>query len=451
MRTLVHLNCFCYEDKETLKDNLRDWAVIKTHSMAEAKDAMIESNASVCIVSIDENLIVRQRVQLEELIKQFKSVEWVAILPSKLLELSSVCILIRSYFYDYHTLPIDISRLNTSLGHAYGMANLSLSNAYLSKRSENDKFSVSLNMVGESKELTNVASFIKKVAPVDASVLITGESGTGKELVAKSIHAHSSRSSKPFIAINCGAIPEHLIQSELFGHEKGAFTGATKQRIGRLEAANEGTVFLDEIGDFPLRLQVNLLRCLQEGIIERVGGNQSVFLDLRVVAATNIDLEVAVNEGRFRQDLYYRLNVLHVDIPPLRNRARDSNLLASYFLQKFSSDRKRSPKGFTRKAEDIIASYSWPGNIRELMNRVKRAALLCEGIQVSPADLGFDDSCEWQQEIMTLAGAREEADKSIIVRSLECTNHNISAASKLLDISRLSLYRLISKYSLDTK
>ncbi len=445
MRSLVHLNC-SFDGVAILDEcKLDDWRVITTTTVDETKHTIETNDICICVVLIDENLIVKYRTQLDELMKHYPYVEWIAVLPPQLLKLSSICALIRSHFYDYHTLPTDFTRLNASLGHAYGMAKL------IPRINLGVKQVASPDMIGESKEFKDIMRFVEKVAAVDASVLITGESGTGKELVAKSIHYHSERAEKPFVAINCGAIPEHLIQSELFGHEKGAFTGASQQRIGRLEAANGGTLFLDEIGDLPLRLQVNLLRCLQEGKIERVGGSKTISLDIKVIAATNVDLEMAIKEGGFRQDLYYRLNVLHIAIPPLRHRGYDALLLANFFLKKYSDKRPHLLKGFSRKSEAIIVSYSWPGNIRELVNRVKRAALLCEGAEIQPEDLGFDLVSESQRKLLTLAGAREEADKSIIARSLKYTGHNISAASKLLDISRLSLYRLINKYELETK
>ena len=226
----------------------------------------------------------------------------------------------------------------------------------------------------------------------DVPVLITGESGTGKELVARAIHGQSARSSGAFVAINCGAIPETLLESELFGYEKGAFTGAVQQRKGRIESAQGGTLFLDEIGDIPLGLQVKLLRFLQDHKIQRLGGKESITVDVRILAATNIDLQKAINEGRFRDDLYFRLCVVSIAIPPLRERGSDIILLARAFLLRFSSELKKPIKGFTPQAVEALLSYGWPGNVRELENRVKRAVVMAEGGYVTPENLELQDT-----------------------------------------------------------
>lgn len=451
MRSLIYLDISSSGHDSHSQDGIEEgqlpnWTITRTSSI-QATEKLLENNTiSICVVCINQNLIVKNRAQFEAVVNGFPSVEWLAISPSSLLKLSSVCQFIKNNFYDYHVFPLDYKRLNTSLGHAFGMANLIVSTV-----SEIKEQVTPPTMIGQSVQLKRVTALIAKIAPVDASVLITGESGTGKELVARAIHSYSGRADKPFVAINCGAIPENLIQSELFGHEKGAFTGANQKRIGRLEAANGGTLFLDEIGDLPFKLQVNLLRCLQEGIIERVGGGQKINLDLRVIAATNVDLEQAITEGLFREDLYYRINVFNIAMPPLRERGADAKLLAHHYLTKWSSNGANKPITFSKKSEQIITSYGWPGNIRELTNRVKRAVLLCDSSQITPEDLGFSEELDSSQQVMTLADAREEADKSVIAQSLACTDHNITAASKLLDISRLSLYRLMSKYALDSK
>jgi len=445
MRSIVHLNFAFCESASIQVKQLKNWNVIEVNTMAAMTSAIEEFEVSVCMVTQTDIFDVKHKTNLEDLIKQYPCIEWVAILASKLLHLSSVRSFIRDYFYDYHRLPIELTRLSASLGHAYGMANLKVDNK------SHDASSPSLQIIGASEWVKEIKLFLGKIASSEASVLITGESGTGKELVAKTIHSLSDRADKSFVAINCGAIPVHLIQSELFGHEKGAFTGAHKLKIGRIEAANNGTLFLDEIGDLPLPLQVNFLRVLQEGKIERVGGNDTILLDIRVISATNINLEKAIVEGEFRQDLYYRLNVLNIGVPPLRDRQGDAKLLANHFLKQLTSHQHRSITGFNNSAETMIASYSWPGNIRELINRVKRAVILCESAKISLQDLGFDAGDEKNINTMTLACAREQADKSIIELSLACTDHNISAASRLLNISRLSLYRLMNKYAVESK
>jgi len=445
MRSVVHLN-FAFCERASIKvKQLKDWNVIEVSTVTAMTNAIETFDVSVCIVTQTDIFDGKHKSNLEEFIKQYPGIEWVAILSSKLLYLSSVRSFIRDYFYDYHRLPIELTRLSASLGHAYGMANLKVDNK------SHNAIAPSFQIIGESEWVNEINPFLRKVASSDASVLVTGESGTGKELVAKTIHSLSDRADKPFVAINCGAIPEHLIQSELFGHEKGAFTGAHKLKIGRIEAANYGTLFLDEIGDLPLPLQVNFLRVLQEGKIERVGGNETILLDIRVISATNINLEKAIAEGGFRQDLYYRLNVLNVGVPPLRDRPGDAKLLANHFLKQLTSHQHRPITEFNKSAEVMIASYSWPGNVRELINRVKRAVVLCENSKISLQDLGFVAGDEKNKNTMTLACAREQADKSIIALSLACTDHNISAASRLLNISRLSLYRLMDKYAFQSK
>src|SRR4026209_1813780 len=241
--------------------------------------------------------------------------------------------------------------------------------------------------MGNSAQMQEVFRMIRRVGPSDVPVLITGESGTGKELVAQAIHRQSLRNANPFVAINCGAIPETLMESELFGYEKGAFTGATQQRKGRIEGARDGTLFLDEIGDIPLGLQVKLLRFLQNHEIQRLGGKEAIVVDARILAATNIDLQKAINEGRFREDLYYRLCVVTIPVPPLRERGSDIPLLAREFLLRFSDEMKKPIKGFAPQAVDALTAYGWPGNVRELENRIKRAVVMTEGWYVTPENL----------------------------------------------------------------
>jgi transcriptional regulator with PAS, ATPase and Fis domain len=288
------------------------------------------------------------------------------------------------------------------------------------------------------------------VAGVDAPVLITGESGTGKELAALALHERSSRKDKPFVAVNCGALPNGLIQSELFGHEKGAFTGASQRKIGRIEAAAGGTIFLDEIGDLPLELQVNLLRFLQEKTIERVGGTTSIPVDVRVLAATHVDLEAAVAEGKFREDLYYRLNVLKINTPPLRDRQGDIEVLAKYFFEIFSHEKRRNVKGFSPAALQLMNRYNWPGNVRELISRVRRAMVMCERRLITPKDLDLDKR-ESQRLVTTLEAARSNAELEAIRNALQKNNSNLTDSARELGVSRVTLYRLIQKNGLACK
>ena len=277
-------------------------------------------------------------------------------------------------------------------------------------------------------------------------MFISGESGTGKELTALAIHERSPRRKSPFVPINCGAIPHHLLQSELFGYERGAFTGANQRKIGRVEAANGGTLFLDEIGDLPMESQASLLRFLQEGKIERLGGHESIPVDVRIISATHVVLEGAKSDGRFRQDLFHRLCVLRVDEPPLRARGKDIELLAHHILGKFKTDGARKIRGFTPSAIAAMYNYNWPGNVRELINRVRRAIVMAENKLISAEDLDLANYSE--QQTMSLAQAREAAEKRAIEVALLRHRHRLNEAAADLGISRVTLYRLMGSHGL---
>lgn len=285
---------------------------------------------------------------------------------------------------------------------------------------------------------------MEKIRGADTPVFLGGESGTGKELVSRLIHQHSPRRHAPFVTVNCGALPPTLIQSELFGHEKGAFTGAGERKMGKIEAAQGGTVFLDEIGDLPLELQANLLRFLQEKTIERIGSRQTLAIDARVIAATHVDLEEAVRQGRFREDLYYRLNVLYLKLPPLRERAGDVELLAEAFLKKFVRENRSRVKGFSQQALRIMNRHPWPGNVRELINRVQRAVVMCETPLITPADLDLERRLA-SRALLTLDEARQIAEAEAVRNSLMSNGNNISEAARQLGVSRVTLYRLMEK------
>jgi len=282
------------------------------------------------------------------------------------------------------------------------------------------------------------------VATTDAPVLILGESGTGKEMAAKAIHQRSNRKDGPFVAINCGAIPETLLESELFGHEKGAFTGAHVQRKGRIESANAGTLFLDEIGEIPLPLQVKLLRFLQEQTIERVGGRQSIQINTRVVAATNVELKKAMLAGKFREDLYYRLAVVQISLPPLRERENDVRLLAQYFLNRFAAESNKSSLTFDAEAVRAMNKYPWPGNVRELENCVRRAVIMAEGKRVTAKDLELDPT-GLGTSVVTLKDAREAVERQMVQQALKKHGGKIAPAAVELGLSRPTLYELMDK------
>ena len=297
-----------------------------------------------------------------------------------------------------------------------------------------------------SKDCLDVFAAIRKVATTDASVLILGESGTGKEMAALAIHRRSARKSGPFVAINCGAIPEALLESELFGHEKGAFTGAHAQRVGRIETASGGTLFLDEIGELPTALQVKLLRFLQEQRIERVGGRSSIQVDVRVVAATHVDLRQAMTTGRFREDLFYRLAVVVLKLPALRERGGDIALLAQAFLRKFASRDGHQNLQFDASSVRALDRHAWPGNVRELENRVKRAMIMAEGPKITPADLDLRE--ESSTAPLTLKDAREALERDMVQQALRRSGGKISAAATELGISRPTFYELMDKLGL---
>jgi two-component system NtrC family response regulator len=284
---------------------------------------------------------------------------------------------------------------------------------------------------------------MEKVGPSEATTLILGESGTGKELFAQALHRLSPRKNKPFVALNCAAIPENLLESELFGYEKGAFTGAVKQTKGKIETANGGTLFLDEIGDMPMPLQAKMLRFLQERVIERLGGRETIEVDVRIVCATHRNLDQLIKEGGFREDLYFRISEIVIDVPPLRERENDKILLAQTSLQRFSEKNGRSFRGFTEQARVMIDSYEWPGNVRELENRVKRAVVLSESNKITPEDMGFTEKADKQS--LNLKEARDEVERALILKTLSIYNNNVTHASAALGISRPSLYKLIKK------
>lgn len=303
-------------------------------------------------------------------------------------------------------------------------------------------------LIGESPALHAVRTVLHKFAPVELPVLVTGETGTGKELAAHALHALSGRAGKPFIAVNCGAIPASLVQSELFGHERGSFTGADKRQIGVFESAQGGTVFLDEVGDLPAEAQTSLLRVLQEGTFERVGSSQPLRADVRVLAATHVELEHAVAQGRFRSDLYYRLNVLRLQMPPLRERGTDVQLLAEHFLRCFRLRHPVRARGFSPAAIQAMRRFDWPGNVRELLNRVQRAAIMAEGELINERDLELGAPVQALPGAM-LHDARGQAERDVLLQTLRQTGYNVSECARQMQISRVTVYRLCRKHRLE--
>jgi DNA-binding NtrC family response regulator len=417
------------------------WDILATSDIKSAKSLLNEKTN--CYVGLFYVYDYYESIleKFEEILLLNSNMEWIAVLPSCCLQSEVFCKFILENFYDFHTLPLDMPRLLVTLGRAFGKARLK------SRLAIRNPHIGEFQMIGISPPMQELYANLRKIHNVDSSVLIRGESGTGKELAARAIHNHSSRCQSPFIAVNCAALPGHLIQSELFGHEKGAFTGATQRKSGRIESATGGTIFLDEIGDLSLELQVSLLRFLQEKTIERLGSNQTIKVDVRVIAATHVDLEKAVEEGRFREDLFYRLNVLNLNIPPLRERNGDIELLARTLFEEFSGEKNRKVKGFSQQAMRVMAVHDWPGNVRELMNRIRSAMVMCEHNLITPEDLGLEKRALPRGGI-SLDDARDKAELEVIQRYLQLNNNNISKTAKDLGVSRVTLYRLINKFNI---
>ena len=347
--------------------------------------------------------------------------------------------------YDFFAKPFEIDMLGLTIDRAYRLYDLQQENVRLQLMHQPD---VLAGLITRDPEVLRVCRTVEKVAVSDATVLVLGESGTGKELIARGVHAASSRRKQRFIAINCAAIPENLLESELFGYEKGAFTGAAKTTPGKIEVANGGTLMLDEIGDLPMSLQAKLLRFLQERVIERIGGRQEIPVDVRIVCATHQDLKALIREGRFREDLFYRLAEIVVTLPPLRQRGGDAALLAHAFVRRFADEYKRG--GMTLREDVIraIESHPWPGNVRELENCIKRAVIMADGNQISLEDVGLGEVEGCEDAVLDLRQAREDAEKRVIITALGRADGNVLRAAEMLGVSRPTLYDLMHRYGL---
>jgi two-component system NtrC family response regulator len=343
--------------------------------------------------------------------------------------------------YDFFQKPFDPDVLTLMIARALHVHTLEVENRLLLTQKGGSALS---GLITSSESMLKVCRTVEKVAPANATVLLLGESGTGKEVLARGVHELSPRVGKRFVAINCAAIPDTLLESELFGYEKGAFTGAAKQTIGKIEYANEGTLFLDEIGDLPMPLQAKLLRFLQERVIERLGGRGEIPVDVRVVCATHRDLAGMIREGGFREDLYYRLSEIAIQIPPLRERPGDAVLLAQAFLERNAREMGRGIKGFTADALAALEGHGWPGNVREMENMIKRATIMAEGTQITAADLGLDDG-PTELQPFNLRQAREHAERLAVSRALAHSEGNIAQAAELLGVTRPTLYDLMAK------
>ncbi|RKP52013.1 sigma-54 dependent transcriptional regulator [Trinickia fusca] len=418
----------------------RSWQVEIVTNARDARRALRGEAAAGGLLDLSHSIDEHDLDALESCLT-IGRVGWVAATARGQLEDAELRRLVRDYCFDYVTLPYDTRRIVDAVGHAYGMVALGEPPGHRvpAPASEGD-------MIGSCEAMQALFHAVRKVAMTDAPVFISGESGTGKELTAVAIHARSARREAPFVAINCGAIPAHLLQSELFGYERGAFTGANQRKIGRIEAANSGTLFLDEIGDLPLESQASLLRFLQEGRIERLGGHESIAVDVRVISATHVDMHRAMIDGHFRADLYHRLCVLQLEEPPLRARGKDIELIAQHTLERYKHDASRRLRGFAPDAIAALHNYRWPGNVRELINRVRRAIVMSEGRLICARDLELSDYVEIMP--VSLAQAREAAERQAIELALLRHRGRLGDAASDLGISRVTLYRLLSAHGM---
>lgn len=348
--------------------------------------------------------------------------------------------------YDFFAKPFEVEMLGLTIQRAYRLYELQRENKRLQSMHQPDVLS---GLITRDPELLRVCRTIERVAVTDATVLLLGESGTGKELLARAVHDASSRRRERFVAINCAAIPDNLLESELFGYEKGAFTGAARTTPGKIETANNGTLMLDEIGDLPHALQAKLLRFLQERVVERIGGRQEIFVNVRIVCATHQNLKALIAEGRFREDLFYRLAEIVVNIPPLRERSGDATLLAHAFVRRFAEEQGRGTMALREDALRAIENHSWPGNVRELENYIKRAVIMADGSQITVDDLGLSTATDADSAVaLDLRRARDDAERRVIITALARADGNVVKAAELIGVSRPTLYDLMHRFGL---
>ena len=442
------------EDDEDLRTQLK-WGLIETCDVFVAGDRpgalKVVTNERPAVVTLDLGLppkpddVEEGFLALEEILERDPLTKVVVITGQD--EKAHALAGIGRGAYDFISKPVQMDELQVIVRRAAHVARLEREHQDMQNRLGRDAFE---DMLGASQAIEKVFEIIRRVATTETPVLLVGENGTGKELAARAIHSLSVRKDGPFVPIDCGAIPETLLESELFGHEKGAFTGAHIQRKGRVESAQGGTLFLDEVAELPPHLQVKLLRFLQEHALERIGGREEIFVDARVIAATNTNLEKALREGRLREDLYYRLAVVVVSMPPLRDREGDIALLAKAFLQRYALENKKKVKGFTKQAMRAMETHNWPGNVRELENRVKRAVIMTERVSINPADLELTSPYS-KYEGKGLKEARNDLETDLIQRALAKNRGNLTRAASDLGISRPSLYELIDKLQIRRK
>lgn len=433
--------------REVLRTLLEEWG----YAVREAVDG--EHAVALCreqpfdLVLMDVRMPKKSGLEALKEIKVHNPAVPVLIMTA-FSEVAAAVEAIKSGAYDYLTKPLDFEKLKVVLRNVFAHVGLIRENATLSRSLAATE--AQTGMVGRSESMRALWEMVRTIAPTDATVLITGESGTGKELVAKAVHAASRRARGPFVAVNCAALTESLLASELFGHEKGAFTGADKKHEGHFLKADGGTIFLDEIGEMPLSMQVKLLRVIQEREVLSVGGNKTVPVDVRIIAATNRDLAKEVAAGTFRQDLYYRLNVVTLALPPLRERADDIPLLAQHFMARFADKNNKKIKGFTPGAMDRLVRYAWPGNVRELENVIERASILLLGEHISERELperfAASQGDALTDALTTDCPTLEDVERAVILKTLKRFGGNKTEAAKALGITRKTLHAKLSKY-----
>ena len=441
--TRKRLLCIAPDDKGAralLDEAMHDWEIRSVSNLGEAGRELRDDRYLVGLLVHDREQ--HRPAEVDTFLRRHSQVQWVGVFNPRDLESAPCRDLVVEHLCDYHTAPVDPVRLAHTLGHAHGWAMLRR------RPSANDAHDDPASpLIGGCDAIARLRAQVSRVAKVAAPVLIWGESGSGKELTAQAIHAQSDRAAGPFVPINCGAIAPSLIHSELFGYERGAFTGATRSQAGLIESADGGTLFLDEIGDLPKDLQANLLRFLQEKTICRLGSTRNIRVDVRVIAASHVQLQQAVASGAFREDLYYRLAVLPVTVPPLRERRDDLVTLAEHFFHMYASEKSPRLKGFSNRAIEAILDHDWPGNVRELINRVRRALVMSDGRLIMPEDLGLTRGI-MAPTPAALDDTRMRSERRALRECLDRSGHNVSRAARDLGVSRTTMYRLLSKHGM---
>lgn len=417
-----------------------NWIATTASTLCHAVHVVDQKNIKIAIAIISSKTYKQTFDGIDKLKNISPYLQWVAISMQYPVSTSPYAQKLSDYFVDYFHCPIDWKQFTHTLGHLWGMVDIQKNSNQGQCQDTQNNF-----MVGRSRLMKDLNAQLEKVAPTDGLILISGETGTGKGLCAQRIHSSSARKDGPLVTVNCAALPASLIHSELFGHEKGAYTGAERQYIGKIERANNGTLFLDEIGDLPLELQVNLLKFIDDYTIERLGGHRAIKVDCRIILATHIDLENAVAEGKFREDLYHRLNILRIHVPSLREHREDIALLAKNYILRFNQTNRKLC--FSNSAQEAMFTYNWPGNVRELKNRILRAVVMADGEQITVAELGIKLNNNFKP-VSALAKPRVEIDSELLLDAVNRNNHNISAAAKELNISRTTFYRLVKRYKI---